>query len=67
MNDNKELKGWELKGTRYYVNGLLILALFNVLVLISEKPVPTDVWLWCNGVGLALFALGARLTRNVRQ
>lgn len=65
--EDPELKGWELKGARYYAKGLIVLALVNVLFLISEKPVPTEVWFWLNGIGLGLFILGAYLTRNVRK
>lgn len=42
----------------WWAKGWYALLLFNVLVLISEKPVPTDVWLWINGIAVGLIVLG---------
>lgn len=63
--DDPELKGWELKGARFYTKGLILLAAVNVLFLISSKPVTTEVFLWLNGIALGMFALGAYLTRHI--
>lgn len=48
----------------WWAKGWIMLLLFNVLVLISEKPVPTNVWLWLNGIGLGMVALGSYMARR---
>lgn len=51
----------------WWAKGWNALLLFNVLVLISEKPVPTDVWFWINGIAVAMIALGHWLERRHRR
>jgi len=48
----------------WWAKGWYALLLFNVLVLISEKPVPTDVWFWINGLAVACVLTGHWLERR---
>ncbi len=59
MEEEPKLNGWQIRGARYYAHGLLLLLTFNVLVWLSEKPVPTDVWFYWNGIGVAMTTAGS--------